>query len=533
LFEKQKLASEIFFLSRKVFKKKMSDCVLTRTSNVCQLWTCVKTLEGLESTSASPTDIWIINFKPNTTYYGKELDSAYLKISVNPNYIESEANQGLEYERRVYREVTDELVERRVCPNFLRGLLVGDMCNFDDLLRVVKAGISPELIPEHEAPDLLNGVLPEAPDDLRDQLVENLAWLVEKPKAKSSASLKQSGTVRRRPALTNFAVGRPDPPALVRDEDAVKNIEQNLRYGCLLTERLVDVVSLSDWLVKDTKFKFEDFLAVVFQLIVTLWVMDLRKMVHYDLHTGNVLIEKIRPKRYGYVLNGKEYKVNTIYLVRVFDFDRSYVVNLGCNKWHVESECQFVPNLDLARLLCDMFGDLKISQHPQAPKLMRTLEEIFGVQQQTITPNVCAVVNADMVQKKVPNASGVPQDLLTDCLPRLVKRMEPANGQADTYIIDERMFRPNGALRSEEEYNLLSERKQGEMASHNEDWEQLTDNVYQLQASVRQLSQNMERSHAEALRLGESAKTWSTAGTATSSLAAAAALGTLYKTLKE
>ena len=124
----------------------MSDCVLTRASNICQLWTCVKKVEGLESTSASPTDIWIIYFKPDTTYYGKELESAYLKIAVNPNYIDSEANRGLEYERRVYKEVTDVLLERRVCPHFVRGLLTGDMCHFDDLLRVAKAGISADLI---------------------------------------------------------------------------------------------------------------------------------------------------------------------------------------------------------------------------------------------------------------------------------------------------------------------------------------------------------------------------------------------------
>jgi hypothetical protein len=502
----------------------MSDCVLTRASNICQLWTCVKKVEGLESTSASPTDIWIIYFKPDTTYYGKELESAYLKIAVNPNYIDSEANRGLEYERRVYKEVTDVLLERRVCPHFVRGLLTGDMCHFDDLLRVAKAGISADLIP---SPDPLDGLAPEAPDDVRDQLVENLAWLVAAPKKKSSAS--RSGSINKRPALTNFEVGRPDPPGIVRDEDAVKNIEHNLRYGCLLTERFVEVVSLSDWLVKDTKFKMDDFLAVVFQLIVTLWVMELRKMMHYDLHTGNVLIEKTRAKRLGYVINDKEYKVDTLYFARVFDFDRSYVVNLGCNRLHVDRECQFVPNLDLAHLLCNMFTDLKISEHPQAPKLMRTLEEIFGVREQTITPNVCSIVKADMVQKIVPNASGVPQDLLRDCLPRLVKRMQPATGQADTFVIDERMFRPNGELRSEEEFSLLLERKQGETQSHGEEWEQLADSMFQLQNTVRQLSQNVEKSSAESLKASEKAKTISTVGAVTSSVAMASALGTLYK----
>jgi uncharacterized protein YukE len=176
-----------------------------------------------------------------------------------------------------------------------------------------------------------------------------------------------------------------------------------------------------------------------------------------------------------------------------------------------------------------MFQDLKISQHAQAPKFMRALEEIFGVREQTITPNVCSVVKADMAQKIVPNASGVPQDLLRDCLPRLVKRMEPAIGQADTFVVDERMFRPNGELRNEEEYNLLLERKQGESKAHSEDWEQLVDVMQQLQNSVRQLSQNLEKSTSDVLKAGEKAKTISTIGTAMSSVSAVASSGALYK----
>ena len=80
-----------------------------------------------------------------------------------------------------------------------------------------------------------------------------------------------------------------------------------------------------------------------------------------------------------------------------------------------------------------------------------------------------SVVKAGAVEKKVPNASGVPQDLLRDCLPRLHKRMDRPVGQAELYVIDEQMFRPNGELRSEEEYSLVLERKQVENPTNNEE----------------------------------------------------------------
>lgn len=554
----------------------MPDCVLTRESNICLLSTCVQSLEGLASASASPTDIWIINFKPDTTYDGQELATAFLKISVNPNYLDTPANQGLQYELKVYARVVNELLDRRVCPHFVRGYLVSSMCGFDDLLRIAQAGLSDQVPPDAE------------PDFLQNFLVENIAFMITQPTYKNQSSFQKaaskaerskspvresrnpeskasrskpesralsskarnpsssarksptrspirslqrspvkstavagkSAKIVRRPAISNFDFEkRPEPPAIVRDVDAVERIERTLRYGCLLTERS-PVESLSDWLAKDPKFRYEDFLAVLFQLIVTLWVLELRRMVHYDLHTGNVLIEHIRPRRLGYVLDGEEYKVNTTWLVRIFDFDRSYAVSLGCNKWHVESECQFVPNLDLARLLCDMFKDLKVSTHPHRTRMIRTLEDVFGVSQGTITPNVCSSVTADGIQKMVPNASGVPQDLLRDCLPRLAKRMEFAKGQAEEFVIDHRMFRPNGELRSEEEYELMLERRQIELPTRNEGLSDLEDRVTRLRKSVEMLGKQVEEGNLEAAKARSKALTLGVLGTAASAIAA-------------
>jgi hypothetical protein len=522
--------------------------------------------------------------------------------------LDTPANQGLEYERKVYAQVVNELLDRRVCPHFVRGYLVGSMCGFDDLLRIAQAGLGGNVPPDAE------------PDFLQNFLVENIAFMITQPtykhpssvqkvstaaskarsnsrsKARSNSPMKElsrassraqskprskspardqekpesratsrkpskpgsraesraergrasnkpesskkvpeslqrsversmvaagkSSTLVRRPAISNFEFEtRPEPPSIVRDIDAVDKIEHTLRYGCLLTER-GPVESLSDWLAKDRKFRYEDFLAVLFQLIVTLWVLELRRMVHYDLHTGNVLIEHIRPRRLGYVLNGEEYKVNTTWLVRIFDFDRSYAVSLGCNKWHVESECQFVPNLDLARLLCDMFKDLKVSTHPQKTRMIRTLEDVFGVNQGTITPNVCSVVTAQGMEKTVPNASGVPQDLLRDCLPRLWKRMEPAKGQAEEFVVDHRMFRPNGELRGEVEYALIVERKQIEQPARNEDLSDLEDRVTRLRQSVEMLGRQVEEGNVEASRARNKAMTLGVLGTAASAIAA-------------
>jgi hypothetical protein len=497
----------------------------------------VQSIKGLASTSVSPTDIWVLIFKPDVTYNGQPLESAYLKIAVSPDYLDTPANQGLRYELRVYTEVIEELLDRRICPHFVRCLMASQSCHFDDLLHIAATGIDPQTLPAGAPADFVANLL-----------VENIAFMTARPKAWSKSPRRASAAKplskrsptkspkaskrgskalgTGRPSITNFDA-RPDPPALVRDEDAVERIERVYRYVCIMNER-PDVVSLSDWLAKDVKFRYEDFLGVLFQLIVTLWVFELRKMVHYDLHTGNVQIQATRPRRLGYVLNGKEYKVNTTYFVRVFDYDQSYVVSLGCNQWHVEQECQFIPNLDLARLLCDMFTDLKVSQHRRATKLVRTLEEVFGVRQENVTPNVCYTVQASATRKVVPNASGVPQDLLRDCLPRLAKRMEAAVGPADTFVIDERMFRPNGELRSPEEYELLLEKKQLENPAKTQDWVDLTDNMYNLQVGMQQLKREVERVNTDNVKSRDQAALWGKIGTAVGAIGVAGQVLTKY-----
>ena len=557
----------------------MEACVLTRHSNVCQIGDCVQSMEGLASRSSSPTDVWILFFKPQVTYYGQLLESAYLKIGISPLYIDTPANRGLLYELRVYTEVVSELLDRQICPHFVRCLMANPMCHFDDLLRVVSAGtkgvlpagthaeFAADILVENIAFLTVQGV-PQSPRSLGATVSAGtsnrpLRRLLKKPPnpkqspdrsptqsprkshqrspknspqtspqksparspkktpkktprktLKTSTAPERLGPDSGRPSITNFE-SRPEPPALVRDVDAVEQIERQYRYVCVMTERIDKVITLSDWLAKGTQFGVGDFMAVLFQLIVTLWVFELRKLVHYDLHTENVLLERTRPRRLGYVLNGVEYKINTTWFVRVFDFDQSYVVNLGCNQWHVEDDCQFIPNLDLARLLCDMFTDLRTSAHPRVTKMVRTLEDVFGVRQDSITPNVCYTAQASAVRKVVPNASGVPQDLLRDCLPRLSKRIEQAVGPADMFVIDERMFRPNGELRSQEEYDLLVEKKLLEHPA--QDWSELTDTIYNLETGMQDLKREVERVNADVAKANsstDSTNTWTKVGAA-------------------
>lgn len=66
----------------------------------------------------------------------------------------------------------------------------------------------------------------------------------------------------------------------------------------------------------------------VFQVLIACYSMYLSGVAHNDLHTGNVFLEIFdTPNVFNYVINEQLYVINTICKPKIYDFDRSYVVN--------------------------------------------------------------------------------------------------------------------------------------------------------------------------------------------------------------
>ena len=87
--------------------------------------------------------------------------------------------------------------------------------------------------------------------------------------------------------------------------------------------------------------------------------MSLSKMMHNDLHFGNIFIEKLNEvETITYIINNKLYILNTQYKIYIYDFDRSFAVSLG-NNVLLEDYChdyftcnEFFENYDIVRSLC-------------------------------------------------------------------------------------------------------------------------------------------------------------------------------------
>lgn len=101
--------------------------------------------------------------------------------------------------------------------------------------------------------------------------------------------------------------------------------------------------------------------SIIFQTLCACYGLTLYKTNHNDLHFENILISKISndPIKISYKIENNIYTIHTKYLVRIFDYDRSYSAELKENKslnelngytnifhtmkdvWHFINRCAF------------------------------------------------------------------------------------------------------------------------------------------------------------------------------------------------
>ena len=113
-------------------------------------------------------------------------------------------------------------------------------------------------------------------------------------------------------------------------------------------------------LIKSNTLKDKDLYFLFFQLLYTLKILENYKIMHNDLHIGNILIERLKqPITLSYKIKDRVYKFDTIHLLKIFDWDMSYCETIGINK-KIDSDIftcfglnnKFTKGLDLFYVLC-------------------------------------------------------------------------------------------------------------------------------------------------------------------------------------
>ena len=278
----------------------------------CPIFKCLKGLRGLKGNSASPTDTWILDFKAGTMYGKQPLNKAFMKWWITPRTVTGVGKelmllfQGLDYETKVYSDVVRPLIDDKICPNFVRFLASGNGCNYSEMENMLTLGATPMVY--H--------------DVAMRRLARNLTFIRFGDQA---------------PVIRNKTVKRPDINNAAKvdfSQKIMKSVAENMvgkwGYNILINEA-VDAQTFDEF-EDANKSNLREFWPVVFQVIVGCYAMSLSRMTHNDIHTGNVWVEKRSSMApLAYRIDGKVYVLNTRYMAKIYDFDRSYVKRLGNN----------------------------------------------------------------------------------------------------------------------------------------------------------------------------------------------------------
>ena len=357
-------------------------CDLQQYSDVCEMAECLQefsstsTIVGLNADSASLSDTWIVKFKDGTTYDEEPMQKAFLKMwisnssykGLNENNFQFSpaipndqsifernrdkqiiVNSGLNYEARVYRDIVKPMIEKNICPNFVKFLGLGKNCSPESLLKMLK----------HQNPnENLNS----------NQLFGNAVAMMcnwKRLKITERYSASQIAKFEKHMSKETF--------------------QQNITYNIIANEVIKpDTMDFSRFL-RDHKMFINGTTPnpvvwnVIFQILAACYSMSKTKMNHNDLHLGNIYIEPVddsgNSKRFNYEYENTLFTFESRYIAKVYDFDRSYVTRFGDNPILGDgvtseacvrgSQCnEFIPNLDALKIM----GGISLTKWRSEPK---------------------------------------------------------------------------------------------------------------------------------------------------------------------
>jgi hypothetical protein len=300
------------------------DCRLDRYQSACDIHQCVRSVNLIPSTSKglSPSNGFILTMKNNVTYNGAKIAHCFLKTWDNNHkglLVDNGSTRlqiyALNYEMWVYGNVIRSLVDDRICPNFNRYLAHGKHCKNSALLRITHKH-APETSYESWWDNLVKDGIQKGYTilDYQDSILDDQRLLV-----------------------TEYLNGQ-----------TVQDYLQNPKKKSLDVEV---------WLI-------------LFQLAVACYALFLSRTAHNDLHSGNVMLVK-NDALITYIIDGDTYTINPPYVVKVFDFDHSYVERHKMNIILYDARCKqygYCNKIVHGHDICTIFGSFY--RHFKDPQIL-------------------------------------------------------------------------------------------------------------------------------------------------------------------
>jgi len=134
------------------------------------------------------------------------------------------------------------------------------------------------------------------------------------------------------------------------------NILKNFPVVIIITRRPRKSDDFSTFLSRKD-IVHEDVIDVIFQTIYTLKVLTLNGISHQDLHLSNILVEELDDAvELNYIVDHEtSFRLQTRFVVRIFDWDAAYVKSLGNNKFLSPKDCKMYGHCNVSNRKFDLF----------------------------------------------------------------------------------------------------------------------------------------------------------------------------------
>jgi len=340
-------------------------------------------LIGLPADSASPTDVYIFRFVPNTYYGNEPVEKGFMKVFIsNAHEFSADFNnevKALEYEILVY-ERTKKLVDNNVIGHFVKyftsltnpthfdnlSIFISDKANIplNDAIANLDRNSVFMLFNQNEKRPAINK---NSTRNTRGQLIPkiNPPNLYDRPLVEYKFILTE--------AVTPYNI-TPSPATIttkINDFNYLMPRDSSIKLGYIN-----NFLQSLDCSVQSIECQdlFNTILEIYFQLAVTTYAMYLNNFVHNDLHTGNVWVKRIDQSDIKYTLRHVQgYPSYTLTscknFIMLYDYDRAYrntIPNVFLNDVAEYNQTNdIIQQRDFVKVLCHLMNNL-------LPKLRNT-----------------------------------------------------------------------------------------------------------------------------------------------------------------
>jgi hypothetical protein len=297
---------EITLLKKGVTGLDISDYPCERStfgtiSNLRSIKKCIKNIEGQDSNSASPTDIYILDMKNSFKYEGIHIPTIYMKIFFSGS--DTRKDIQLLYEYLIYSTKIKEIVKQNISPYFVKVLGGATGIKSRDFINLLQVKFK----------------------DSEYRFVTNMG-LVDigyESRPSISSDLDNSSFNFHRENLMKSVKGSTLEEKTSKINSKILDFSE---YGYIMTEGTPNTISLQDKIYKSSE---KELYVILFQLILACKTMNMAKIAHNDLHLGNILVEvkKVSDRNCFIVNDGKYnkfYTLTTTNCIHIYDFDIAF-----------------------------------------------------------------------------------------------------------------------------------------------------------------------------------------------------------------